>query len=306
MALIEVQNPEQIGQLLSRADSLSTWKENEFVFGKQFDPFIRLHFEGPKFDRSMTSSVMRGIVGLQDSLNRLYAIEKPDSTRLTKDEKNRLEMITRVDRGSSIVTIDVSKAFEVFRAMTGTQLLISVGVLVIGYLGGKLIHEYFATRREKIEKEAQRQAKSDDKEVMLKALSVLDDTMSSSRDALRAFAATNANKIGIQGETFTPKELNELTKIPRHRNETVRRVVDGKFMVTRIDLETPEETFVEVVSVDDGLSLPRVSLQSTEISRDDYSMIKEAVERSPLRLRIVVERKGDRILSAYLDSVMKD
>lgn len=72
-----------------------------------------IRLTGKKFDNSLTPTVMRGIIELQQALYRSYALavyndENPN--RLTKQERQRLELRVEIKKGSSLINIDVDQA----------------------------------------------------------------------------------------------------------------------------------------------------------------------------------------------------
>lgn len=102
-----------------------------------------IRLTGEKFDNSLTPTVMRGIIELQQALYRSYALavyndENPN--RLTKQERQQLELRVEVKKGSSLINIDVDQAIgEILTAavskMSSGHLLaaiILIGILFFG------------------------------------------------------------------------------------------------------------------------------------------------------------------------------
>jgi hypothetical protein len=93
-------------------------------------PVLTFRLIGDKFDQSLTPSVMKCFVDIQSQINKAYALSKygsPDAKRLTKEERDELEIQVKVDKGSSILEVIFNKFIESgFSNMTGQEAMITV------------------------------------------------------------------------------------------------------------------------------------------------------------------------------------
>lgn len=87
---------------------------------------------------------------------------------------------------------------------------------------------------------------------------------------------------------------------PRKKTERIQEVVEGYFKVTDIHLEE-NPIAIDVVS-DDGLVLKDVSLLEGLITKDDYKVIKDGVDKKFMLMKMVVTKKNNKIESAFLNS----
>lgn len=102
-----------------------------------------IRLTGEKFENSLTPTVMRGIIELQQALYRSYALavyndENPN--RLTKQERQQLELRVEIKKGSSLINIDVDQAIgDILTAavskMSSVQLVGLVIVMSILFFG---------------------------------------------------------------------------------------------------------------------------------------------------------------------------
>lgn len=103
-------------------------------------PTIRLHYEGEKFDGTITPAIAEAIVKLQDALNRTYmrAVHGTESlVGMTLEEKSQIAVTATVEKGSSAIEINLGDfaetlANELVGKMDGSQIVITVlGVALI-------------------------------------------------------------------------------------------------------------------------------------------------------------------------------
>lgn len=74
-----------------------------------------IRLTGEKFDNSLTPTVMRGIIELQQALYRSYALAvygDDNPNRLTKQERQQLELRVEIKKGSSLININVDQAIS--------------------------------------------------------------------------------------------------------------------------------------------------------------------------------------------------
>lgn len=102
-----------------------------------------LHISGEKFDNSITPTVMRGIIELQQAIYEAYALAKyqeKNVKRLTKLEKDKLELIVVITAGSSFIKIDVNEPLnnalqQALSQMNSEQIVCIIIVALLAYFG---------------------------------------------------------------------------------------------------------------------------------------------------------------------------
>ncbi|HET9646181.1 MAG TPA: hypothetical protein VFP68_23145 [Burkholderiaceae bacterium] len=105
-----VRSEEEAYALLQNAldGTLPPWAE------LQFDgwPRLEIYLKGKEFDRSITPPLMRGLLELQKGIYQSYGAAKYDNPtkRLSDEEKKALEIIVRVEGGSTGLDIALSSA----------------------------------------------------------------------------------------------------------------------------------------------------------------------------------------------------
>jgi len=117
-------------------------------------PSLTFRLTGEKFDRSLTPSVMKGFIELQDQLNKSYALARygvPDARKLSKEEREALEIEVKVGKGSSIVEVNMdgflTKLLHELVGKMGPQeiMITALGAAVI--FGGVAAFKLFLNNR---------------------------------------------------------------------------------------------------------------------------------------------------------------
>lgn len=104
-------------------DLLSKCKENLVDFSQdveiKFDgwPSLTVRLKGEKYKSTITPSIMAGFIEFQKAIYRSYALSRYNSiniNKLTKEEREELEIRVKVEEGSSLFGVDFQAALEKF------------------------------------------------------------------------------------------------------------------------------------------------------------------------------------------------
>lgn len=124
-------------------------------------PSITLKLEGPGYDSTITSEMAEGLVELQHALNRAFARavhNAPTARSLTAEEKKDIQFKAKVEKGSSLVTVNLSDIAQkiglaITDKMTPEMLTITILGLAIA-AGATISYKAFLNKRtEQLENE---------------------------------------------------------------------------------------------------------------------------------------------------------
>lgn len=131
-------------------------------------PPLEIYLKGDKFDNSLTTGVMHGLIDLQNSIYRSYALLKHGGTdlRLLKDyEKEALELKVVVKKGSSDLEVDtdnlVNKLVELMGKMESKHILVSICVITLALFGYGVTSRYFDFKTEQVNAEKETKAEEE-------------------------------------------------------------------------------------------------------------------------------------------------
>lgn len=243
----------------------------EGQFELQGWPKLKVRLTGDKFDSTMTPTVMKSFIELQNLVYRSYALAQygsDDTRKLSKEERDELEIEVKVDQGSSIYEVDFQEVLVKFAekaAENMTPEAIVVTVLGLGVLWvGKTSFQAYLNYRKDIR---MAEAKTEEQRHLLEGVERLSreeterlavmqrlfmanpmlnqvnqQSYDTKTELLRGFSsADNATVEGVEVEPDVAQEL-----ITNARRKAVEQRLDGYYRILRVDSSHPDEFRVKV------------------------------------------------------------
>lgn len=319
MATVIIRNEADIYQILE-----NYLKDENYFFNTDIKvkslPKLELKLEGEEFHSSITPTVMKAFIELQSGLNRAYAVAKygeANANRLTQEEKKELEFVVRVEKGSSLFSLDFTSGFtklleQGMTQMNGTQMTVALISMAAMWFGSSAFKNYLDYRKEQrtaaakeaqdieliqqlkfvSEQETERArilAQVAAKEPLVKSVKELSDEAKA--EAVKRFA--QAEKIYLGNDTeLTGEQAEELAK--NTRKKTIEARMDGIYRILAVDSSLPDEFKVTIQAQGSGIKFTAV-VQEDSIEQK-YKKILQQNEwaRTPLFLQVnAVKRISD-------------
>ena len=143
-------------------DLLQGCFEDKISIDKEFDikfdgwPVLEIKIEGEKYSSTITPPIMKGLIEFQKGIYRSYAFSKYNTyniNKLSKREKEDLEIQVKVSEGSSLLGIDFQAAFENFLTSVANKLepthaIITAISIAVLYFGNSAFRSYLQNRKE--------------------------------------------------------------------------------------------------------------------------------------------------------------
>lgn len=234
-------------------------------------PKLQIKLVGEQFNSSITPSVMKSFLELQSLVYKSYAIARYDTDdvrKLSKEERDELEIKVTVEPGSSMFEVDLQEILVKFAEQAGQSMtpeMTAVTVLGLGILwvGKTSFNAYLNYRKEVRLSEArteeqksaldaiQAQTKQETERLQLltKLLvkqpmleQVKDQVYDAHTEMLKGFSA--ADTATIEGLTVASDVADELLKNARRKASEKR--VDGYYRIIRVDSSNPDVFRVRV------------------------------------------------------------
>lgn len=291
-------------------------------------PKLKVRLVGEKFESSITPSVMKSFIELQNLVYKSYAIAQyntDDTRKLSKEERDELEIEVKVEEGSSIFEVDFQAVLLKFAekaAETMSPELIAVTVLGLGVLwaGKASFSNYLNYRKDvrmaEVKSEEQREMLSTIKEnskeetertrlltQLLVSQPALEAVSRQAYDArtemLKGFST--AEQATVSEITITQDVAQELVTSAR-RKATEKRM-DGYYRIVRVDSSNPEEFKVKVRRHRSGVEFEAVVEDSTLDSEKKDVLQYAEWERTTVYLHINAKVLDDDIKQAVVIGV---
>lgn len=276
-------------------------------------PVLTIRMTGPQFDSSITAPVMKAFIELQASIYRSFATAKygvPNPSKLSKEEKKELELVIKVEKGSSIFNIDAEQLLtNMVEKMNSQEIVACVLVFIVAYFGSSIWKKYLDNRKEEriAESKSKEQkaliehltfsSKEETKRTEILSNIVINNPKASTIVALSDDAkaellkrASSAETFEYQGVTVTGDVAEELGRNARKPSIDIR--LDGLYRVLNVDSSDPNEFKVRIRNVrnseeftavvqDNTLELAHIeAIQNGEWQRKLVNMTINAKQRT--------------------------
>ncbi|KMN47934.1 hypothetical protein VL04_00655 [Chromobacterium violaceum] len=229
-------------------------------------PVITFRYSGERYHGTLTPSMMKGLIEIQEGLNRTFAslvYEHNDARHLRDDERSSIEYTAKVEEGSSLVTIDLSTMAtqlvnQMAAKMTGTELVI-VALAGMAVWGAKAAYsKYLDTKTRQRELDIQHKMSAN----MVENTRILTEAITRDQrlPAILSLAdnarhtlirgATTADAVELNGEALDHGTVMSLAQARRERARSVQ--LNGNYYIRMVDTSHPDMVKLKVESVLNG------------------------------------------------------
>lgn len=289
-------------------------------------PTWSLDATGRDWHSTVPTRIMPPLLDVQKDINRAFASVQygdPNLRRLREEDRDSLEVVVKVEKGSSIFTADLSDqlnkiAQAALERMNGTEALIAVLGVGLMITSTVMYKAWLATRLK--EKELQSRTVLESKDIELRIQQsqeetrrlgimrdavvreprlqiVNDDTQATANRLLKA--ARPGDTIAVRGVPMTAEEAHEIAQPERERAKELEIQGDFRIIGNRTDKGAGFRVTVQRAS--DGLQFAADVL--AELAWDDKQAIQKAEwSKSSVALTIEAEMLREKITRAVISS----
>lgn len=287
---------------------------------------FRIHLTGEKFHNSITPSVMKGIIDLQQSLYEAFALavyNDKNTSRLTIAQKKHLEIQVVITEGSTNLDIDINALFMEFvnqtvGKMTSGQAMLLFVFFIVAYFGHSSWKSWMdkkqAIREKELDTETQKHLVDSFSETNRRVVDVLEKVAISNERARAIYTQSDetrnrlvrstryADEININNLTeITGERAEELTRQPRLGWEVVR--LDGRYRLLSVNSSSTLERKVRIRNLDTGREIT-ASLEDNTLDNQHLQRLGSAEwGLHPAFLKVKAKMKLDQVKDAVIISV---
>lgn len=284
-------------------------------------PQIQVKLTGEKYQSTITPSIMKAFLKLQDGLYKTYALAvyADSKHRLSDEEKKQLELIIKVSQGSSHFGGDIDWGnflTELIAKMDSKHLMITILFGLLCYFGTSGFKAFLDNR--KAEKEAQSNADivhtlAEQNKQTVEALTqiqkennafaleiikqkpelqeIVNESTESKRELLKQ--ASDADTITVQGIEITGDQAKELAKKvrkpPAREYEETR--LDGMYRILNVNTELETGFKVQIRNEVNGEEYT-AEVQDNTFEKQYKQAIQQATfDKKAVALNINAKRK---------------
>lgn len=284
-------------------------------------PNLDLRFVGNDFHQSVPTRVMPPLLDAQREIHKLFCemvYGTSDTRRMTYSDRSRLELVVKVDKGSSKLNASLADqltdiAREAITKMDGQQAVITIlgSALLLtsvvswkAWLAKKSKDKEIESRIELSKIEAERQQSLTD---VIKNQPILKN-VSNGFDDFRNHSLSKleqADKFELPGssELISGEEAHEITTAKREQSIEVR--LDGEFVILSVDSGGTKGFRLKVQHVVDK-QVMTVSIPDGTLSKDEKEVLqKNEWAKLPIHLEINAKELRGEITTATLVKASK-
>jgi hypothetical protein len=309
-----IKSEEEAWKILSEALEGKRFPEGTFITFSGW-PRFDIRVEGSDWHQSVPTRVMPSLMELQKDIWRSYAQMRfghSNLRHLSEEDKERLEIVVKVNEGSSWYTAlldgPLSKAAaSVVDKMTPEELIISVLGVAVVWGGTQIFREWFKSQVEKKRIDGQIELSKQETE-RAKVIAKAADASSSVETAILGAERLAVNvikslktddRVNLPGVPLAAPEGRELVAHERNVAEEIR--IDGPFRIEQVNAGGTADFRIKVWRVGDELTF--AASVPLGLRADQRELIKNAEwNRSFVQLAINARKVGDRIVDARVIS----
>ncbi|MDT8422089.1 MAG: hypothetical protein RQ754_16800 [Desulfuromonadales bacterium] len=313
-------------ELLQRLIDGFTFPENHRILFEAWPRFV-IRIEGVDFDGTIPTRIMPTILELQKEVHRLYSLTvygEESARRLSRADREKLELLVRVDKGSSfydaLLNGPVSKILQdatgrmnpeqitavlIVAALSMTSVFMWKHWLAFRAKEKELEHTVELSRLEKEKMEVVERAKRQFP-LSQSATSGIDDVRNGLLTKLKPEDRLEVNlweerQPGPSPLTVSGSFAEQVVK--KERETAKERVVEGDFLINtaafshadefRVSLQRSEDGYVFGADIPHGVLAPS---QTEKLKNNSW-------DRKPIFMRVLVKELHGRLTSAKVVSV---
>lgn len=278
-------------------------------------PQVHIELKGPHYEGTITAGTAQALIGYQKAFEQAYIrLAKPDAKRLTNEEKRAIAIKAKVEKGSTLLTIDFNEALtnlstQLLGKMTPTQILIAVlGLGIVA--GGTVVAKAFVnSRAARLTKDSELQQQLAISKEETKRLQVVTEAMrqqpklhqanldfdDARDDVLRS--AADATSFKFEGVQMNGQQAATMARSPKAKSIEVQ--LNGIYIIRGVTWPLgDDEVILDLRGLENSLEFKASLSTESLLQRDKDLLAKAEWERIPLYLSINAKKLRDDIVSA--------
>lgn len=322
MSKVTIQSEKELFDVLENYINFGTISDNIDLLKL---PPLKIRLVGEKFDQSLTPNVMKGFVEMQNYINRTYRLLQygdVDTQKLTKEEREALQLKITVEKGSSLIDVNFdglwSQIGQLATKMDSTTLAITVLGAAAIWATSTGLKRFLDNRKEvrlaEIKKEEDKehlqslhlmsQEETKRSEIIASIVKnnvVLENIDRQAHDAKTSMfkSFSSVPEVEIGGTILDPETTNELTKNARRRSTEIR--LDGVYRLEQVNSSDPTLFKVRIRSIETEALFEAIVQDSfLEGNKHKLLLMQAEWDRKPVKLNINAKILDDKIKDAII------
>lgn len=302
MTALQVMNEDQAFEFIAKLED--NYFDNKVV-EISFDnwPVFEIRVAGDKYNSTLTSGMMKALIEFQSLLNRIYAeVVYQDSPKvLTRSEREALQIVYKIEKGSSNILIDASQFFTemakgAMEKMTGRQ----AATIILGAAALFAGHSFYDTKLKAEQKTLEEENRHEVTMGLLANNKELLSFANANNEAIHQVlrSVKDADKVVLDNKVEISKEELEVITVPERKTSSHTRL-DGNYKVTGLKYYG-DDLRIEVENMESGQTFSTL-LSPGHLSINEVDDILKAFRtKSALKLNIYARSSANGVRSARI------
>lgn len=279
-------------------------KYDNNVIELEFDnwPQFHINIKGDRYNSTLPASLMKSLVDLQGHLYRVYAdlVYGKSAKALSDDERKALEIVFKVEQGSSNVVADLSGFFtelgkSAMEKMTGTQVITAVLGVAALWTGASTYNAYLDDKQKALEEQNRHAVTMKLMEAQPKLAGISNEHAASYNNILKS--VPDATRVTLGETQLNRLQVEAITKQERKATELTR--IDDKYLITSLKIK-PDSYRIEVLRVSDERTFPTELMKGYLTMAEMDQITKAFTSEVPINLKVLGRVRGDVITTANI------
>lgn len=278
-------------------------------------PSLVLDVKGRDWHSTVPTRVMPPLIEVQNNINRAYAqvqYNEASTRRLRNEERDELELVVKVDKGSSLLTSELwTQLTKVAEAavgrMSGNEIVICVAIVALSTTAAVVLKAWLKQRQQALKMQNQLQLSQQETERLRivaaatqprpQLAAIRDDAQAASNQLLKA--TRSGDVMEIHGVSLPAEEAHALVQPERERAKETE--LNGRFAILGNRTDKGAGFRITVKRVTDGLTFAADVLP--ELPADQQDVIQDAEwSKQLIDLVIRAEKLRDTVTRATVIS----
>lgn len=303
---IAIRNEDEAWSYLKQA--LEGGYENDVV-ELSFDcwPRLQVNVIGERYNSTLTAAMMRAMIDLQAHLNRVYAeaIYGKSAKSLTNEERTAIEVLFKVEQGSSQIGADLAGFFaelgkNAMEKMTGKQVIVLVLGAAAMWTGSSSYNSYLGNAQKTKEEQNRHEMSMALIANQPKLLTIQNETLATYNGILKS--VPDAEQVTLGTTVISRQQLETITKSERQTSELSR--LDDLYKITGFKVR-PDSYKIELTRISDETTI------NTQLFRGHLNIVemekitKAAAAETAIKLNVIgrIRKDDNAIVSANIIGV---
>ena len=288
---------------------------------------FELYIKGDRYEACANCDMLQSIIYLQNAINRIYCYinyNTYDVKKLTKQDKAKLELKVKINKGSSILNVDLNDIIKhaittIGNNLSSGHIVIIIAMLIISFTTYKIFQKYCETKIKPNEEDRENNLLKNINEIIKSVnhnrFTDIVSTIKNEAECLYSNILKKSTKfeegIKFNGYELSNNDVLKITKNTNNKLDTIPIRLDGIYRIIDINFYNEEEyKRLELECLEDNKFISKNSKLTVYLYEDLLAMNMQNIsfkltdKNIIYNFKINAELINDKITNAYVVDIL--